>query len=127
MNKNVALDALAYFCFCALAGTGLLLDFRLCENTSGTILGIAAAGWRDIHEWVEYVFIATVMLHLVLHWAWIRKLATGHLWSTVLVQVSHFFRVYFPRPARLLMAVLRVRMWQSCPREWCAGRVSLKG
>jgi hypothetical protein len=25
MNKNIALDALAYFCFCALAGTGLPL------------------------------------------------------------------------------------------------------
>jgi hypothetical protein len=84
MNKNVALDALAYFCFCALAGTGLLLEFRLCEDTSGTILGIAAEDWRDIHELVAYLFIAVIVLHLVLHWAWIRKLATTHLWATVL-------------------------------------------
>jgi hypothetical protein len=84
MNKNVALDALAYFCFCALAGTGLLLEFRLCEDTRGTILGIAAEDWRDVHEWVAYVFIVVVVLHLVLHWAWIRKRATAHLWSTVL-------------------------------------------
>ena len=82
MNKNIALDALAYFCFCVLAGTGLLLEFRLCEDTSGTILGLAAEDWRDIHEWVAYLFVVVVVLHLALHWAWIRKLASRHLWST---------------------------------------------
>jgi hypothetical protein len=84
MNKNLAMDAIAYFCFCALAGTGLLLEFRLCEDTSGTIFGLAAEDWREIHEWVAYWFVAVVVLHLVLHWAWIRRLATGHLWSTAL-------------------------------------------
>jgi hypothetical protein len=83
MNKNIALDALAYFCFCAMAGTGLLLEFRLCEDASATILGIAAEDWRDIHEWVAYLFIAVVVLHLALHWTWIRKLAARHLWSTI--------------------------------------------
>jgi hypothetical protein len=82
MNKNIALDALAYFSFCAMAGTGLLLEFRLCEDTRGTVLGLAAEDWRDIHEWVAYLFVAMVVLHLVLHWPWIRKLAAAHWWST---------------------------------------------
>ena len=82
MNKNIALDTLAYFCFCALAGTGLLLEFRLCEDTSGTIFGLAAEDWRDIHEWVSYLFVMVVVTHLVLHWAWIRKLANRHFWRT---------------------------------------------
>jgi len=82
MNKNLAVNAVAYFSFCALAGTGLLLEFRLCEETSGTIFGLTAEDWRDIHEWASYVFVAVVMLHLVLHWAWIRRLATAHFWTT---------------------------------------------
>jgi hypothetical protein len=82
MNRNIALDVLAYFSFCALVGTGLLLEFRLCEDANATILGLAAEDWRDIHEWVAYSFVVLVVLHLALHWAWIRKLASGHLWST---------------------------------------------
>lgn len=82
VNRNIALDALAYFSFCALAGTGLLLEFRLCEDTSAKILGLAAEDWRDIHEWVAYLFVVVVVLHLALHCAWIRKLASRHLWST---------------------------------------------
>jgi hypothetical protein len=83
MNKNIALDAIAYFCFCALAGTGLLLEFRLCEDARGTILGLGAEEWSDIHEWVAYSFIAVVVLHLALHWVWIKKLAARYRWSTV--------------------------------------------
>ncbi len=84
MNKNIAVDVLAYFCFCVMAGTGLLLEFRLDEDKSGTILGIASEDWCDIHEWVAYLFVVVVVLHLIFHWAWIKMLATRHLWSTVI-------------------------------------------
>jgi len=84
MNKNIALNVLAYFCFCVMAGTGLLLEFRLDEDTSGTILGIASEDWGDIHEWVAYLFVMVVVLHLILHWTWIKMLAARHLWSTVM-------------------------------------------
>ena len=91
MNKNIALDTLAYFCFCALVGTGLLLEFRLCEDERGTILGISVEDWSDIHEWVAYLFIALVVLHLVLHWAWIKSIASRYLWGTIVVFVAGLF------------------------------------
>ena len=84
MNKNIALNVLAYFCFCVMAGTGLLLEFRLDEDTSGTILGLGAEDWGDIHEWVAYLFVMVVVLHLILHWAWIKMLGAKHLWTTVI-------------------------------------------
>ena len=82
MIKSLAVNAVAYLSFCALAGTELLLEFRLCEDESGTIFGLTAEDWRDMHEWASYMFVAAVMLHLVLHSAWIRRLATAHFGTT---------------------------------------------
>ena len=81
---NIILNAVLYLAFCGLAGTGLLLEFRLCEDSHGRVLGIAAEDWGDIHEWTAYTFTAILALHLALHWAWIRNLATKHAWATAL-------------------------------------------
>jgi hypothetical protein len=47
-------------------------------------LGLAAEDWRALHEWVSYLFIAAVMLHLVLHRAWIGRLVTAHSWTAAI-------------------------------------------
>jgi hypothetical protein len=53
-HANMILNAVLYLCFCGLAGTGLLLEFRLCEDSHGSVWGIAAEDWGDIHEWADH-------------------------------------------------------------------------
>ena len=83
-HANTILNAVLYLSFCGLAGTGLLLEFRLCEDSHQSVLGISAEDWSDLHEWIAYVFLATVALHLALHWAWIKNLAAKQAWATAL-------------------------------------------
>ena len=82
-HVNLVLNVVLYLCFCGLVGTGLVLEVRLCENPHLIVLGLAAEDWRDLHAGVSYSFLAVVLLHLLLHWAWIRALAKKHFWATV--------------------------------------------
>ncbi len=87
-HANVILNVVLYLCFCGMAGSGLLLEFRLCEHAYSSVLGMTAEDWGDIHEWTAYVFAATVAFHLALHWAWIRSQAAKHVWSTTLAVIA---------------------------------------
>ena len=87
-HANIILKGVLYLCFCGLAGTGLLLEFRLCEDSYGTVLGMSVEDWVEIHEWTAYLFAATVALHLALHWGWIRNLANKHAWATALAVIA---------------------------------------
>ena len=84
-NANLVLNALLYFGFCVLAGTGLLLEFRLCDNARLTVWGMDQEDWRDLHELASYLFVAVVVLHLAMHWTWIKVLAAKHFWATTIV------------------------------------------
>lgn len=84
-----ALNLLLYLSFCAMIGTGLLMAFRLIPGNRGgrglEVWGWSRHEWGDLHTWISYLFIALVVLHLVLHWAWLAKCAaSGHLWRLVL-------------------------------------------
>ena len=79
------LNLLLYLSFCIMAGTGLLMAFRLIPGSRGgqglEVLGWNRHEWGDLHTWVSYVFITLVALHLVINWAWLTKVAAkGHLW-----------------------------------------------
>lgn len=87
-HANVILNVVLYLCFCGMAGSGLLLEFRLCEDAHSSVLGMTAEDWVEIHEWTAYVFAATVALHLALHWAWIRNQAAKHAWATALAVIT---------------------------------------
>ena len=63
---NVAL----YFSTCVLAGTGLLLEFRLDENEA-RILGLSSDDWSEIHLVLALVFLALSIAHLLLNWNWV--------------------------------------------------------
>ena len=83
------LNLLLYLSFCTMAGTGLLMAFRLIPGSRGgqglEVLGWNRHDWGDLHTWVSYVFIALVVLHLVINWAWLAKVAAkGHLWRVVI-------------------------------------------
>lgn len=78
-------NLLLYVAFCGLAGTGLLMKYRLPPGSRGghglTSLGLGRHEWGDIHLWLAWAVIATTVLHLVLNWRWLRIIAARRRWA----------------------------------------------
>jgi hypothetical protein len=72
-------NLLLWWSFCALAGTGFLLAFRLPPGSQGgqglAALGLSRHEWGEIHTWIGYVVVAAILLHLLLHWRWLWQFA----------------------------------------------------
>lgn len=72
---NIAL----WFSFCGMAGTGLLIAFRLPPGSKGgkglEALGMGRHEWGDLHTWIGYAFILFIILHLAVHWRWLWQIA----------------------------------------------------
>jgi Domain of unknown function (DUF4405) len=82
-------DLALYLVACTLTGTGLLLAYRLPhgEGHAGRILflGYGRHEWGDIHTWLAYVAIFLVVVHLLLNWQWLLKVAASkHIWRLAL-------------------------------------------
>ena len=81
-NKlNLLVDVLGYLCMVALASTGLILLYRLPPGTGGrhsgepalTLLGLGRHDWGDIHFYIAVTLLLLVVLHVVLHWKWVKN------------------------------------------------------
>lgn len=72
-------NALIWVNFCGLAGTGLLLAWRLPPGSRGgrglSALGWGRHDWGDLHTWLAYAFLALIVVHLALHWRWFWQIA----------------------------------------------------
>jgi cytochrome b561 len=75
-----ALNLFLWLSFCCLAGTGLMLAFRLPPGSRGgrglSALGLDRHEWGDVHTWLGYVFIVLILLHLLVHWRWLWQFAS---------------------------------------------------
>ncbi|MEI8311333.1 MAG: DUF4405 domain-containing protein [Verrucomicrobiota bacterium] len=81
-----------YFATCALIGTGLLLELRMDEeNGAVRILGMGQDDWGEIHLIIALGFVALAVLHLALHWAWIRSMLARAKWASSLLLAGLFF------------------------------------
>ena len=49
-------------------GTGQLTFWELSKHT-----------WIDIHDWVAIALVALVVIHVILHWKWIVRMAKSFL------------------------------------------------
>jgi len=72
-----------------MAGTGLLLAFRLPPGSRGgrglSAWGLARHEWGDWHTWLCYAFLALILAHLALHWRWFWQVAARRkLWPLLL-------------------------------------------
>ena len=78
------IDLALYLLFCALAGTGLLLAYRLPHGSGAgqiVFLGYRRHDWGEIHTWLAYATIIMVTAHFLLNWQWLVKVAASkHLW-----------------------------------------------
>ena len=79
-------NILLYLLFCALAGTGLLLEYKtpLDEGESTQLFGVPGEDWGEIHLWLGIVVVALVGFHLALNWRKMSKIVLGgRLWTSV--------------------------------------------
>lgn len=79
------LNLALYVGFCSMAGTGLLLAWRLPPGSRGgaglSALGLGRHDWGDLHTWISYAVMVLVIIHLAINWAWLKKIAaSSHLW-----------------------------------------------
>lgn len=81
MNKplqNYVLDWTSLVLLAALASTGMLMGYALPPGSRGaTLLGLDRHDWGEVHLWIAWGFLAVVVLHLILHAAWIKMLTLG--------------------------------------------------
>ena len=56
-----------------LAGTGLIIALPHQHGPNETKpLGISRQEWGDVHLWLGIAFVTLMLVHLVLHWEWIK-------------------------------------------------------
>jgi hypothetical protein len=74
------IDLTFYLVFCALAGTGVLLAYRLPPGRGAghtLFLGHGRHSWGEVHTWLAYVAIIVGTIHLLLNWQWLVKVAAS--------------------------------------------------
>jgi hypothetical protein len=77
-----------YLLSCFLIGTGLIMWLRLPPmqgrhrgGASDAVLGLTRHEWGDWHLYAGLAIVALGIVHLLMNWTWMRKIATGaHNW-----------------------------------------------
>jgi len=82
---NFFVDALMLLAGSLLAGTGFLMKYTLLpgrermavygRNVELFFLGLDRHEWGTLHLWLAFMLLALLVLHLVLHTAWIVNMA----------------------------------------------------
>jgi hypothetical protein len=82
---NRFLNLALFIVACVLTGNGLMLAWRMPHGPGGgraSLLGLNRHDWMEIHMWIAYVVVGLVIVHLAMHWAWLRKVAArGTKWQ----------------------------------------------
>lgn len=83
------LNLLLYLSFCFIVGTGLLIQYKLLPGSEGghglSALGMGRHDWGDLHFYVSLAFIAFIILHIVLSWGWLKRVAANkQVWAVLL-------------------------------------------
>jgi hypothetical protein len=81
-NKlNFWINVAIYVMMGVMLFSGFLMKFTMPPGTGGklTLLGFDRHGWGVLHFWVAVALLIGVVLHLWLHWAWVRT-TTKQYW-----------------------------------------------
>ena len=78
-NLNIIIDSFAYAEFVFMASTGLLMHYTLPAGSGHhtTVWGLDRHEWGALHFWLSVAFLATIALHLIIHWKWIIAIIKG--------------------------------------------------
>lgn len=72
------LNLILYLNGCMLLGTGLLMVWRLPPRSGpNTVMGFTRHEWGDFHMYLGLCFTIMILIHLLLHWSWLVKVAAG--------------------------------------------------
>ena len=89
-NKTIrtVTDIAMYVTMCMVAGTGLLLHYRLVPGSRGghglSLLGLSRHEWGTYHLWAAYLLLALVLVHIALNYAFIKNcIAAKRTWVLV--------------------------------------------
>ena len=87
---NFVVDSLAFLNLLLLAGTGVVMKWVLPPGSGGGYgrgfrggrgspaepvrqwLGLGRHDWGEVHFVLSIVFVSLILLHLILHWTWIK-------------------------------------------------------
>lgn len=106
---KVLVDILMFIAMCFLAGTGLLVHYRLVPGNRGghglTLLDLSRHEWGTYHLWAAYLLLFLVLVHLVLNYAFIKNvIAAGKSWIMIVLGLAGLLITLF----FLLMPIERV-------------------
>lgn len=81
MSRSSTMKAINYvlfLVFCGVAGTGLALEYRLESGGRGGALvgGLSKHTWEEIHFYLGVGLLVLGLLHLLINWSWVVKVAT---------------------------------------------------
>lgn len=105
MGFRTLTDILMYGTMCFLAGTGLLLHFRLVPGFMGgqglTMLGLSRHEWGTCHFWAACFLLALVLVHMAFNFAFIKnRIAARRTWLVIVLGLAGllitFFFLFFP-------------------------------
>lgn len=73
---NYLIDFISALVFMILSFSAIILFFsekRIRGGGNKLILGILRKNWVSIHDIFGLVFIGLIIIHLILHWKWIKS------------------------------------------------------
>lgn len=81
---NLIINIISFICFLVISFTGIVL-WRVLPSGSGfqggrgftednIFLGLFRHQWNDIHNYIGLLLIILVLLHLALHWPWVKNI-----------------------------------------------------
>lgn len=85
---NLVIDSISLFCFACLASSGLVLYAVLPPGSGGgrhgggsreipRLLSLNRHEWGEVHSYIALAFLALLLVHIYLHFNWIRAMVWG--------------------------------------------------
>lgn len=132
-NLNFIIDILMFLALALIAGIGFLLKYSgmIIRDLSAqgisasiTFLGLKGRQWGQIHFWVSILFLLLMLIHIILHWDWI-KCVYGNMIKNrfasfimalilIIVSITLFIFPFIIRPE------ITVKGASSCSGSGCA-------
>ncbi len=88
---NVCLNVALFAIGVLLAGTAILLEWRLpggAGRSGMTLLGWGRHDWGALHSWLGLAMVVGVIVHLSAHWRWIWRVAARQRRSVMLAALA---------------------------------------
>ncbi len=81
-TKNFIIDIASFLALLGLTISGIIIALPHKHGPNeAKILGISRGEFGDIHLWVGIAFIVLMLVHIILHWDWVKCYIKSNLYS----------------------------------------------